>query len=74
MNPLRTEHSLDWSVPAGTLFLTPTGYIPIELLKVGDVAIGFDEHTLEPIIATVTATFKYKNRTSSEMTHRHEIE
>lgn len=49
-------------VPAGTPFLTPDGYVPVEFLKVGDQAIGFDEHTLEPVVATVTATFKYEDR------------
>jgi hypothetical protein len=54
-------------VPAGTPILTSTGYIPVELLKVGDVAIGLDEHTLEPILVTITAM-------SEEMTHKPEIE
>ena len=39
-----------------------TTFISIELVKIGDLVRGYDEHTLEPLTALVTCTFVYEDR------------
>ena len=49
-------------VPAGTMLETAAGPMAIELVKVGDLVRGYDEHTLAPVITPVTHTFTYEDR------------
>lgn len=49
-------------VPAGTLFETVDGPIPVEALAVGMLVRAYDDATLEPVEATVEEVFVYELR------------
>jgi hypothetical protein len=62
----------DWGcVPAGTLFTTPYGQIPIEQITVGMEALAYDEITLKPVKAKVAKIFKYKDRLLCRLNTEH---